>query len=127
MAREARRARSSATARSCSEKYRPDSAEASVRAPNTRPRPASGATMEERGDSRDDLAAGIANGLGAERDDAVRAIGPDDVDLGIRSRLALQRPVHELGVGSGDRALGCAIPEQVLRALVGEQELARRG
>ena len=35
--------------------------------------------------------------------------------------------MHELGVGSGDRALRRAVPEQLLRALVREQQLARRG
>ena len=83
--------------------------------------------VEERRDGRDDLAAGVAHGLGAERDDAVRAVGANDVDLAVRGRLALQRAVHELGVGPRDRALGGAVPEQLLRALVGEQQLARGG
>ena len=38
-----------------------------------------------------------------------------------------QRQVHELGVRSCDRALRCAVSQQVLRALVREQQLARRG
>jgi hypothetical protein len=56
--------------------------------------------VEERGDGRDDLAAGVSYGLGAERDDAARAVGADDLDHVIRARLSLERPVHELGVRS---------------------------
>ena len=38
-----------------------------------------------------------------------------------------ERAVDELGVRAGDRALRRAVPEQLLRALVREQQLARRG
>ena len=37
--------------------------------------------VEERGDRGHDLAARVAHGLGAERDDAVRSVGADDGDL----------------------------------------------
>ena len=83
--------------------------------------------VEERRDGRDDLAAGIAHGLGAERDDAARAVGADHVDLAVGRRLARERAVDELGVRPGDRALRRAGAEQLLRALVREQQLARRG
>ena len=83
--------------------------------------------VEERRDRGDDLAAGVSHGLGAERDDAVRAVGADDGDLTAGGRLARQRAVDELGVGAGDRTLGGAVPEQFLRALVREQLPARRG
>ena len=83
--------------------------------------------VEERRDRRDDLAARVTHGLGAERDDAARAVGADDVDLAVGGRLARQSAMDELGVGAGDRALRRAVPEQLLRALVREQQLARRG
>ena len=83
--------------------------------------------VEEGGNRRDDLAARVAHGLGAERDDAARAVGAHDLDLVGRRRLSCQRQVHELGVRSRDRTFRCAVSQQLLRALVREQQLARRG
>ena len=54
--------------------------------------------VEEGGDGGDDLAAGVAHGLGAERDEAARAIRADHVDFDVGRRLASEREVDELGV-----------------------------
>ena len=54
-----------------------------------------------------------------------RAVGADHVDLDVGGRLARQRAVDELGVRARDRALGRTGSEQLLRALVREQQLAR--
>ena len=48
--------------------------------------------VEEGGNRCDDLAARVAHGLGAERDDAVRPVGAHDLDLVGRRRLSLPAP-----------------------------------
>ena len=121
-------------ARSCSENCRPDCVVASVRAPNTRPRPASGATIEERTPStRESVSSSssgvsccasqaVTSGMSCERPvlerrrHATRGLRPDGA-----ARVQAAGQARGLGIRVGDAHVAdLAALEHVDRAPVGE-------